>query len=99
MTLLPGGDVLVAGGTTTGGQQGTGGGQTISPSASAEVYHIATGQWSPAGSMAQPRFEASATVLADGRVLIVGGLGGPGVPSSLGLQYDSLKSAEIFDPA
>jgi N-acetylneuraminic acid mutarotase len=99
MTLLPGGDVLVAGGTTTGGQQGTGGGQTISPTASAEEYHTATGQWSPAGSMAAPRFEATATVLGDGRVLIVGGLGGAGTPSSTGLQYEPLKSAEIFDPA
>jgi hypothetical protein len=99
MTLLPSGDVLVAGGTTTGGQQGTGGGQTISPIGSAEVYHTATGQWSATGSMAQPRFEATATVLADGRVLIVGGLGGPGTTGTTGLQYEPLKSAEIFDPA
>ncbi|MDQ6615231.1 MAG: hypothetical protein M3083_10900 [Actinomycetota bacterium] len=99
MTVLPGGDVLIAGGTTTGGQQGTGGGQTISPSATAELFHVATGQWSSTRSMADSRFEATATVLSDGRVLIVGGLGGPGTPSPTGVQFGPLRSAEIFDPA
>jgi hypothetical protein len=65
LTLLPGGDVLVAGGTTIAGQQGTGGGQTISPTATAELYHVATGQWSETKPMASSRFEASATVLAE----------------------------------
>jgi Kelch motif len=99
MTMLPGGDVLVAGGTTTGGQQGTGGGQTISPTSSAEVFHAATGQWSATKPMTDARFEATATVLTDGRVLIVGGFGGAGTNSPTGLQYPALKSAEIFDPA
>jgi len=99
MTLLPSGDVLVTGGTTTGGQPGTGGGQTISPTASAEVYHVATGQWSPTSAMAQARFEATATALSDGRVLIVGGLGGPAISSPTGVEYGALQSAEIFDPA
>jgi hypothetical protein len=99
LTLLPGGDVLVAGGTTIAGQQGTGGGQTISPTATAELYHVATGQWSETKPMASSRFEASATVLADARVLIVGGLGGQGVEGPTGFQYEPLRTAEIFDPA
>jgi N-acetylneuraminic acid mutarotase len=99
ISLLPGGDVLVAGGTTNGGQQGTGGGQTISPTATSEIYHVATGMWTPTRPMAVPRFEATATSLNDGRILIVGGLGGPGTPSATGLQYQSLRQAEIFDPA
>lgn len=99
MTALPNGDVLVSGGTTTGGQQGTGGGQTISPTATAEVFHVATGTWSTTHPMTVPRFEASATALTDGRVLVVGGLGGQGTPSPTGLLYQPLRNAEIFDPA
>jgi hypothetical protein len=99
MTVLPAGDVLVAGGTTNGGQQGTGGGQTISPTATAEVFHLATGTWSPTRDLSVSRFEATATSLTDGRVLIVGGFGGPGTTSATGLQFQPLKAAEIFDPA
>ncbi len=100
LTLLPGGRVLAAGGTTTGGQTGTGAGQTISPSATAEIFDPATGTWSSTGSMVAGRFEATATALADGRVLVVGGLGGPPVASAGGgLQYGPLKTAEIFDHA
>jgi hypothetical protein len=99
MTLLPNGDVLVAGGTTTGGVQGTGGGQTISPVASAEVFHPASGTWTATKSMGDSRFEATATTLSDGRVLIVGGFGGTPAQSQTGPQFAALKSAEIFDPA
>ena len=99
MTLLPSGEVLVAGGTSSGGQQGFGGGQEISPTASAEVYNPATGMWTPTQSMTQARFEATAVALTDGRVLIVGGLGGAPVTTSTGLEYNPLTSAEIFDPA
>ncbi|MHB1535608.1 MAG: Kelch repeat-containing protein [Acidimicrobiales bacterium] len=105
LTLLPDGDVLAAGGTTAQGRAGTGAGQTIIPVASAELYHPATGTWKPTGSMTTARFEATATSLSDGRVLIAGGLGGPGVasapgPGSVGgVQYPPLTSAEIYDPA
>ena len=99
MTLLPNGDVLVAGGTTTGGVQGTGGGQTISPVASAEVFHPASGTWTATKSMGDSRFEATATSLSDGRVLIVGGFGGTPTQSPSGPQFAALKTAEIFDPA
>ncbi|MGH9123920.1 MAG: Kelch repeat-containing protein [Acidimicrobiales bacterium] len=99
MTLLPSGAVLVTGGTSSGGQAGTAGGQTISPTNTAEVYNPSTGKWTATQPMAQARFEASATALSDGRVLIAGGLGGTPVPSSTGLMYNPLTSAEIFDPA
>lgn len=98
--VLPDGDVLVAGGTTPQGRPGAGGGQTISPTASAELYDPATGRWTPTGSMGSPRFEASATLLRDGRVLVAGGFGGAGVPGPGGvLQYPPLRTAEIYDPA
>jgi len=65
-TLLSNGHVLVAG--------GLGGGGALS---SAERYDPAAngglGAWSAAGSMAQSRFEHSAVLLLNGRVLEVGG--------------------------
>ena len=100
LTVLANGDVLAAGGTSPSGQQGTGGGQTISPTSSAEVYHAATGAWAQTGSMTSARFEASGTLLGDGRVLIAGGFGATGVPAgSGGIQYNPLASTESYDPA
>lgn len=99
LTLLADGNVLAAGGTSPSGQPGTGGGQTISPTASAEIYNPTTGAWSPTGSMTTPRFEATATLLNGGRVLIAGGLGGSGGSSAAGLQYNPLASTETYDPA
>ena len=66
-TLLPNGLVLVAGG------QATLGGGCCSPTASAELYNPATGTWSAASSMPAPRDVHATTLLADGRVLVVGG--------------------------
>jgi N-acetylneuraminic acid mutarotase len=72
--------VLVAGGsTTTGGQQVW--------LTSAEIYDAAANRWSPAGCMAQARWEQTATLLST-RVLMAGG----GTPSG------ALASAELFDP-
>jgi len=100
LTLLPSGDVLAAGGTSPSEQQGTGGGQTISPTSSAEIYHVAKDTWTLTGSMTAARFEASGTLLSDGRVLIAGGLGGPGAPGGTGgIQYNPLTSTEGYDPA
>ena len=62
-TLLPGGQVLVAGGQSPKG-----------PSlASAELYDAASGTFETTGSMLVPRSYQSAVVLKDGRVLVVNG--------------------------
>ena len=81
---------------------------------SATVWDPATGASSPAGRLAQPRGGHTATLLADGRVLITGGnLIGPGqcvdpsVPARPhgsceggGVNTSSfLATAEIWDPA
>lgn len=68
-TRLDSGLVLAAGGNSN----------------TAEVYDVATGTWSPVGSMASSRVFGRATKLGDGSVLITGG--------------DSAGTAEQFVPA
>jgi N-acetylneuraminic acid mutarotase len=67
-TLLPDGDVLVAGGLTEGGFGSAGG-----TSKDAELYHPATGTWTRTASMARPHSGQTATLLRNGWVLIAGG--------------------------
>jgi uncharacterized repeat protein (TIGR01451 family) len=79
-TLLPDGRVLVAGGIDVG----SGGGIW----ASAELYNPVTGLWSPTGSMPVAHAFHTATLLPNGRVLVVGGFSGGG----------SITSAELYNP-
>lgn len=88
LTVLPDGRVLAAGGTTSSTAP-TSGTQSVRPDASAELYDPATGKWTATAPMAAARFEHTATLLADGRVLVAGGQGPDG----------PLASSEIFDPA
>jgi hypothetical protein len=82
-TPLTDGRVLVAG----GGDQGAGG----KGSAGAELYDPDTGAFTQTGSMTVARFRHTATLLQDGRVLIVGGVpADSSVPTS---------TAELYDPA
>lgn len=79
--LLPDGRVLVVGGAEGNAALRT-----------AEIFDPATGQWSstPPG-MSVGRYGFTATRLADGRVLVAGG-----VTTQTGI--DPLDSVEIFDP-
>ena len=95
MTLLTNGNVLVTGGTGADAASGSGGGQTLRPDGTAEIYNVAANRWTKtAGAMSTPRFEHTATALDDGKVLIAGGQGPPvsGVASAL-------ATTEIYDPA
>lgn len=95
LTLLTNGNVLVTGGTAPETAAGSGGGQTIRPDATAEIFDVITGTWSKtAGGMSTPRFEHTATALDDGRVLIAGGQGPP-----ISGATAALASTEIYDPA
>src|SRR5260221_13428386 len=82
-TLLPGGDVLVAGGV--GGASGDRG----SALASAELFDPGSGRWVTTGRMVEARDSHTATLLSDGKVLVTGGVDSQGVP---------IASAEVFDP-
>jgi len=70
-TLLPNGQVLVAGGRPLPGAL-----------ASAELYTPSTGTWSTTGSMFFAHSDHTATLLPNGKVLVVGG-GGPGTRAEL----------------
>src|SRR5207248_10947157 len=61
-TLLPNGQVLVAGGED---------GDDVL--ASAELYDPGSGLWTATGSMTSPRYEPTATLLPNGQVLVAGG--------------------------
>ncbi|MGD0670859.1 MAG: kelch repeat-containing protein [Candidatus Binatus sp.] len=82
ITMLRDGRVLLTGGVQNAGFR--------SQLASAEIYDPAAGTFSATGSMATPREGHTATMLRDGRVLIVGGSGN-GV--------STLGSAEVYDPS
>jgi Bacterial Ig-like domain (group 2) len=86
-TLLINGKVLVAG----GGDQGGGGFPFYGTgSKTAELYDPGTGVFTSTGGMATARLGHTATLLPNGKVLIVGG-----VPTSLS---QPTVAAEIYDP-
>jgi len=82
ITMLRDGRVLITGGARNIGFR--------SELSSAEIYDPSSGAFSATGSMATPREGHTATLLRDGRVLVVGG-------SANGVR--ALDSAEIYDPA
>jgi pimeloyl-ACP methyl ester carboxylesterase len=83
-TLLPTGKVLVVGGISSG---------VAGANSSAELYDPAanggTGAWTATGSLASARYQHTATLLPNGKVLVVGGRHGGGF----------FAIAELYDPA
>ena len=91
LTLLADGRVLAAGGTALNAPAP--GGSQVNPEASAELFDPKTGTWTTTEAMSSPRFEHTATLLADGKVLMVGGQG------PVGGRVGAQASTEIYDPA
>jgi len=105
-TLLQDGHVLITGGYNCGDAEHAG------IWASAELYDPATGTFSATGSMSTPREFHTATLLADERVLITGGITGQSPVASVSVVFASyehamtavtaesitLSSAEVYDP-
>jgi hypothetical protein len=87
-TLLNDGRVLVVGGLMQPGTPATG------TNAGAETYDPQTGAFTAAGPMLANRNGHTATLLADGRVLVAAGLA-----SGNGSTDTQLNSAEVFSPA
>jgi hypothetical protein len=83
-TLLRDGRVLIAGSGLTYPSE--------TSLNSAELYDPVTGRFSATGSMAEARAHHTATLLSDGRVLVVGGENDEGAGVFL-------NSAELYDPA
>jgi hypothetical protein len=94
-TLLPDGTVLVAGGAAADPTA-----RDATPSALAWRFDPATGTFSATGPLLQPRWMHGAALMADGRVLIVGGssqaVAGDMIDAR---QLRAERSTEIYDPA
>jgi hypothetical protein len=91
-TLLPDGRVLITGGYHASDAiqlTSEGYGSAGEELASAEIYDPKTGKFSPTGAMTTARSSPTAISLADGRVLVMGGLN----------RQASIPSAEVYDPA
>jgi len=80
---LTNGKILAFGGSTMDGAGVT------TYYASAELYNETTNTWQATGAMNKPRYEFASVLLADGKVLAIGGLTGGG---------DVLNSCEIYNP-
>jgi len=90
---LSDGDVLVAGGENNENNGGS--------TPTAEIFSPALNTWTPTTKMHDSRTLATGVRLADGRVLVVGGLyKHKSDPNNTQPQFEyAVSSAEIFDPA
>jgi hypothetical protein len=97
-TLLPNGNVLVLGGTQT--KPPGGGGAAPAPVSvdSAEVYDPAKGGFQSAGKLLAARDSHTATLLANGTVLVAGGYR-HGFDGDAQPEWYTIVAAELFDPA
>ena len=86
-TLLPDGRVLVVGGFDVRQQD--------SSTSTAEIWDPDTDTFSLTGSLAEPRKSHTATLLPDGRVLVVGGHGDDDAEGTA----TTITSAEVWDPS
>jgi len=86
-TLLPNGQVFVAGGQALEDGSGLG---NFNATVETELFDSSTETFTSAGFMTGPRAGHTATVLEDGRVLLAGGVDNAGI---------YVPTAELYDPA
>jgi hypothetical protein len=86
-TLLPNGKVLVVGGSP--------GSFFVDTLGTAELFDPIAGTWTPTGSLHFPRSGHTATLLANGKVLVAGG----SVYDQNSFTSTNIASAEIYDPS
>jgi N-acetylneuraminic acid mutarotase len=89
-TLLPNGEVLVAGGT-----------DGLNHLATALLYDPASGSWKPTGSLSIARTEHGAALLPNGRILVMAGDADNGLATATTELYDSsmnLSAAAQIEP-
>ena len=98
LTLLPDGRVLAAGGIDPGDPFEYSAEQNLI--ATTEIYDPLTDSWTLGPNLSEPRFEHTATLLPDGRVLLIGGIGQEKEPNPPGSDKEiyPLAHAEIVDP-
>jgi hypothetical protein len=96
-TLLPNGEVLVAGGYHAASSGLSFEGNSL---AGAELYDARTGVWTRTAAMAVPRDSHTATLLPSGKVLVAGGET-KRISTAAGFtdHFESLASTEMYDPA
>jgi Galactose oxidase, central domain len=95
--VLPTNSSLTSGAANFSATLNTVGGQTItatdtisdSITGTSNSIQVTVSRFNSTGSLQTPRFSHTATLLADGKVLIAGGVGGAG----------TLATAELFDPS
>lgn len=101
LSQLPDGRVLATGGFADWTAPSTGANFLVAANstlASTELWDPATGTWSPGPVMATARARHSHTPLANGAVLLAGGVTG-GSGAAPPYQYTLTASCELFDPA
>lgn len=89
-TRLADGSVLVAGGSNDD--------LFLTAIGGATLYDPATGAWSGVGGLYTPRAQATATLLANGDVLVAGGFDNLYDPNGGAVDHVSYALADLFDP-
>lgn len=85
------GRVLVAGGSNSNAAC-----NCTTFQSSVDLYDPTANAWSATGSLLTARYDHTATVLADGRILVAGGFGG--TPDTMSAGGSVLLSTELYDP-
>ncbi len=85
-TVLPSGKVLAAGGITSY--------DSFSLVQTVELFNPTNGTWTTTGALKSPRYGHTATLLANGKVLVAAGVGTNGSNVNL----TNLYTAELYDP-